>query len=272
MSGGCFHFWALFKYVIITHARMPAVSISFCKVLKQIWALPAVCVVAEATVTCAIHDWTFLGKKSPRNRFLFVKDWHMFCKITQDSLSKWLAAVTEQVAELLLHRQKSVLSWAQIHEDAHTVWHVQGEPATTFLFSEAWAVHRSGVVCGAGVGWLPSWCHAAAGRWHVRRPVRWGATKQLPQHGFGFQRGMSQAVLSTASSCLARKSQRMVLTTGLELLNPEGSLKPLSLFCCFISFLSFLTHPVIVLPYPQLSIWRRRIIAVFFHYKLYFTL
>lgn len=34
VSGMYFHFQALFKYLIITHAQMPTVSISFCMMLK----------------------------------------------------------------------------------------------------------------------------------------------------------------------------------------------------------------------------------------------
>lgn len=93
--------------------------------------------VAEAAVTCAIHDWTLLGKKSSRNRFLFFKDWYMFPKIIQDSLSRGLAATMEQVSELVLHRQNSTSSWEQFYEDVRAVWHVQGELASRFLFSEA---------------------------------------------------------------------------------------------------------------------------------------
>lgn len=77
--------------------------------------------VAEAAVTCAIHEWTLLGKKSPRNKFVFVKDWHKFPKIIQDSLSKHLAATVEKVSELLLCREKSALSQAQFYEDVHAV-------------------------------------------------------------------------------------------------------------------------------------------------------
>lgn len=47
--------------------------------------------VAEATVT----QMNITGKKSPRKRFIFVKDWHMFIKIIQDSFSKHFASVTE---------------------------------------------------------------------------------------------------------------------------------------------------------------------------------
>lgn len=48
--------------------------------------------VAEASVM----QMNITGKKSPRKRFIFVKDWHMFLKIIQDSLPKHFAAVTEQ--------------------------------------------------------------------------------------------------------------------------------------------------------------------------------
>lgn len=85
----------------------------------------------------ALYTIGHLGQKSPRNRFLFFQDCPVFPKIIQGSLSKHLAAVRGQVSELLLHRQTSTLSWAQFYEDAHAVWHVQGELARRFLFSEA---------------------------------------------------------------------------------------------------------------------------------------
>lgn len=142
---------------------MPAVSISFCKCSNKSGHYQLSVFVAEAAVPCAIHNWILLGKKSPRNRFLFVKDCTMFPKIVQDSLSKHLAAVRGQVSELLLHRQNSALSWAQFYEDAHAVWHVQGELARRFLFSEAWGAYRAWVVCRARLSWLPAQCRLRLG-------------------------------------------------------------------------------------------------------------
>lgn len=57
VSGVHFHFQALFKYLIITHAQMPTVSISFCKMLKQIRSLLTVCVCCWSCSNTNEHYW-----------------------------------------------------------------------------------------------------------------------------------------------------------------------------------------------------------------------
>lgn len=107
-----------------------------------------------------------------------------FPQLTEDSLSKCLAAVVGQVSEVVLHRQNSALPWEQFYEDAHAFWHVWGKLAR-FLCSEAWGADRAWIGSRAGVRWLPAKCRAAAGMWHIRHPVRWDVNKQQAQHSFG---------------------------------------------------------------------------------------
>lgn len=108
--------------------------------------------VAEAAVT----QINITGKKSPRKRFIFFKDWHMFLKIIQDSLSKHFAAVTEQYQCCCCTdkvRQCAGLSFIRMQ-----TLHVRGELARKLLFPEARGACRAWVVCRAGVRWLPAQC------------------------------------------------------------------------------------------------------------------
>lgn len=48
-----------------------------------------------------------------------------------------------------------------------------------FLFSEAYSAYRGWDACRAGVRWVPSQYHAAAGMWHLRCPARWDASSSI---------------------------------------------------------------------------------------------
>lgn len=116
--------------------------------LKQIRSLPAVCVCCWSCSNTNEHYWQ---KNLQEKGLSFVKDWHMFLKIIQDSLSKHFAAVTEQYWSCHCTNKAQHL-WGQFYDDAHTGMY----KGSYFLFPEAWDACRAWVVCRAGVKWLPA--------------------------------------------------------------------------------------------------------------------
>lgn len=141
---------------------------------------------AEAAVTCI----NITGKKSPRKRFIFVKDWHMFPKIIQDSLSKHFAAVLSSIRVVTALTKLNIvlgsILWGCLH------WHVQGELAKRLFFPKPQGACRAWVVCRAGVKWLPAQCHTVGRMWHLRPPARWDVANSCLSTNLYFNKAHSR--------------------------------------------------------------------------------